>query len=202
MAIDDQDEALKQIEKAVSAAKGPDGKPYEVTALSKHEEALALLDTGEHFDVVITDMVMGPDATEGLEVLRKLTAKSPITIVLTAYPLFPTCVAAMRAGAWDYLEKDPADGSDAYENLLNSLREACDTRLAAKSRMDPDSRWAQEHLGELMLRYPGKLVAVLDGRVVGEDVSYGDLVNRVKEMFPVARPTIVSVPNPSPETVE
>lgn len=202
LALDDQPEVLKQIEKAVAAANGPDGRPYEVTGLADHCEAAKRLDT-EHFDIVIVDMVMGPDETEGLAILEKLTHKSPITIVLTAYPSIPNCVASLRAGAWDYLEKVPADGSDPYENLLSSLRRACEFRLAhpEAGRSDPESAFLREHLGDLMNEYGGQLVAILDGKVVDHDDSYGALVDRLKQQYPVARPTVVSIPDPKVEAI-
>jgi len=203
LAIDDQPEALKQIEKAISAAKGPDKKPYDVVALADHNEALKRLEA-ERFDVVITDMVMGMEDAEGLRVLEKLIGKSPITIVLTAYPKIPNCVEAMRAGAWDYLEKEPADGSDAYENLLASLKKACQRRLdnPESGRSPEDAKWVQEHLGDLMRDYAGKVVAVLDQKVVGSDTSYGKLRDRVKKAYPVAEPTIVSIPDTEVEAIE
>jgi len=203
LAIDDQSEALKQIEKAVSAAKGPDGKPYDVTALTDHAEAIERL-ADERFDVVITDMVMGSGEAEGMEVLRTLIGKSPITIVLTAYPSIPNCVEAMRAGAWDYLEKVPADGSDAYENLLNSLEAACRKRMEQPETGRPsrDAKWVHEHLGELTRDYGGKVIAVLDQKVVDHDASYGELQKRVKQRFPVAQPTLVSIPDTEIEAIE
>ncbi len=203
LAIDDQPEALKQIEKAIASDRGPDGRAYEVVALADHNEALKRLDA-ERFDVVITDMVMGADEEEGLSVLRKLTDKSPITIVLTAYPSIPNCVASMRAGAWDYLEKVPDDGSDAYRNLLDSLREACRYRMEHPDagRFDPDAKWVHEHLAELAGDYGGKVVAVLDQEVIDHDEDYAKLVERLKGMSAVARPMIVSIPDPKVEAIE
>ena len=203
LAIDDQPEALKQIEKAISNAQGPDGRPYEVLALTDHLEAPKRLDR-ERFDVVITDMVMGTEEEEGLAILRQLTDKSPITIVLTAYPSFRNCVASMRAGAWDYLEKVPADGSDPYENLLKSLQDACQTRLAHPHacRSSQDAKWVGAHLGELTKQFAGEVVAVLDQRVVDHDKSYGKLVERIKKKYPVAPPTIVSLPDTTVEAIE
>ncbi len=203
LAIDDEPEALKQIEKAISAAKGPDEKPYEVVALADHNEALKRLDA-ERFDVVITDMVMGTEEDKGLEVLRKLIGKSPITIVLTAYPSIPNCVEAMRAGAWDYLEKEPADGSDAYENLLASLKKACQRRVEEpeSGRSTEDAKWVQEHLGKLIHDYGGQVIAVLDQKVVDSDANYGKLRDRVKKAYPVAEPTLVSIPDTEVEAIE
>ncbi|MHC4481430.1 MAG: response regulator, partial [Planctomycetota bacterium] len=103
LVIDDEPEVLKQIERVIASAKDPEGAPFEVTAEADHRAALRRLDEGR-FDIVVTDMYMGPDDNEGLTILRQLTDKSPITIVLTAYPSIPNCVESMRAGAWDYLE--------------------------------------------------------------------------------------------------
>ncbi|MFO8009060.1 MAG: response regulator [Candidatus Brocadiia bacterium] len=203
LAIDDQPEALKQIRKAIESEEGPDGEPYEVVALEDHAQALKRLDE-EHFDVVVTDMVMGTEEEEGLAILRKLTDKSPVTIVLTAYPSVRNCVEAMRAGAWDYLEKTPQDGGDAYENLLRSLEAACRQRLedseAGGSRAD--ARWVHEHLGELTEQYAGQVVAVLDGKVVDHGDGYEGVVSRVKEEYPLARPTVVSIPETDVEAIE
>ena len=203
LAIDDEPEALKQIQKAVAGAPGPDGRPYDVVALADHAEALRRLDA-ERFDVVITDMVMGTEEAEGLAVLKQLADKSPITIVLTAYPSIPNCVASMRAGAWDYLEKVPADGSDPYENLLASLRRACEARQAhpEAGRSNPDAKWVQDNLPALTKKYPGQVVAVLDQTVVDHDKTYGALLRRLKEKYPVAYPTIVSLPDTTVEAIE
>jgi DNA-binding NtrC family response regulator len=203
LAIDDQPEVLKQIERAIAAAEGPDGKRYEVAGLADHREAVRRLDT-EHFDVVIVDMVMGHDETEGLTVLRTLTNKSPITIVLTAYPSIPNCAESMRAGAWDYLEKVPANGSDPYENLLTSLRRACEFRIAhpEAGRTLPDLDWAQQHLGELLRQHAGEVVAVLDEKVVGYGTSYAELAARMKDQYPAAAPTLISLPEIDVEAVE
>ena len=203
LAIDDQPEVLKQIEKAVAATDGPDGKPYDVVALTDHLEALQRLDA-EHFDVVITDIVMGTEQDEGLAILRKLTNRSPITIVLTAYPSIPNCVEAMRAGAWDYLEKVPADGGDPYDNLLQSLSDACRFRAEhpQAGRSNPDAKWVHEHFAELLDQHAGEVIAVLDGKVVDHDKDYGALRRRVAERYPLARPMLVSVPDTEVEAIE
>jgi DNA-binding NtrC family response regulator len=203
LVIDDQPEALKQIEKALVSAEGPDGRPYAVVAMADHHAASKRLET-EHFDVVITDMVMGTEEDEGLEVLRELAGKSPITIVLTAYPSIPNSVEAMRAGAWDYLEKVPADGGDAYENLLRSLRQAYEYRRANPEAgwSNPDSTWVRQQFAELVREFAGEMVAVVDRQVVDHDKSYRTLLDRVREKYPLARPTIVSLPDTSVEAVE
>lgn len=197
LVVDDQPEALKEIARALEGDQGPDKKPYEVVALADHEEAVKRLEA-ERFDVVVTDMRMGPEEDEGLEVVRKLMERSPITIVLTAYPSIPNCVAAMRAGAWDYIEKEPLDGSNAYERLLESVREACEFRrkFPWAGRADPNARWIHEHSDELIRDYPGEVVAVLDQGVVDHDEDSGKLRRRLTRKFPFAHPVTISIPDP------
>lgn len=202
LVIDDEPEALKQIENALCSTKGPDGAPFEVSTALDHAAGMDLLNE-RRFDLVITDMYMAEE-DEGLGILRRLVDKSPITIVLTAYPSIPNCVASMRFGAWDYLEKVPEDGSDSYENLLKSIREACRDRLAnpEAGRPTADTRWIHENMSDLMENYPGEVVAVLDQKVVGHDPSLSGLSQRVKREFPLAKPTLISIPDTRMDAIE
>lgn len=206
LVIDDQSEVLRQINKLLNSTVGPDGLVFQVTIISEPDEALSHL-RNEYADVVITDMVMGVERTEGLtvinDILAELKDKSPITIVLTAHPSIPNCVASMRAGAWDYLEKMPADGSDPYDNLLKSLEGAYRFRKEhpEAGRYNPDTKWIHEHIGELMEKYPGEVVAVLDQQVVGHNKDYGPLSEEMQKNYPIARPVLISIPDPRRESI-
>jgi len=59
----------------------------------------------ESFDLVLTDLRMG--RIDGLDVLRRVREASPATevVVMTAYGTVESAVAAMRLGAYDYLQK-------------------------------------------------------------------------------------------------
>jgi DNA-binding NtrC family response regulator len=164
---------------------------------------MRLLGGEERFDAVVTDLVMGVEETEGLEVLRSLTGKSPITIVLTAYPSIPTCVEAMRAGAWDYLEKNPAGMGDPYENLLRSLRAGYQNKIQhpEASRTDPDTQWIQQHLADLLAKHPGETIAVLDQKVVDHDTDFAALMDRVEKEYQLAKPLVVTLPDSRVEVV-
>lgn len=78
---------------------------FEVVAARSGKQAQEILDQGERFDLVITDLVM--DRGGGLEVLaavkeRKLGIE---VIVFTAFGTPDTAVEAMKLGAFDYIAK-------------------------------------------------------------------------------------------------
>jgi DNA-binding NtrC family response regulator len=77
---------------------------YRVEAVADGTAALAALESND-FSVVITDLRM-PGA-DGLEILRRTHETSPQTMVLimTAHATVETAVAALRAGALDYVLK-------------------------------------------------------------------------------------------------
>ena len=207
LVIDDEENVLKQIVNFLKSSNPPPGETFEVEGETDHQAALDSLQkldpTKTYFHVIVTDMRMGVQDEEGLEILNQLTEKSPITIVLTAFASIPNCVESMRAGAWDYLEKNPEDESDPYENLLRSIKKAYKERLKNPypERMHPDAKWVNDNMDELLKKYGGKVVAVLDQAVVDSDSEYKPLMDRVSEKFKIARPTIVSIPDTSKETI-
>jgi two-component system response regulator HydG len=77
----------------------------------------------ESFDVVLTDLRMGP--VDGMEVLRGALESAPSTqvIVMTAFGTIESAVEAMRRGAYDYLAK-PFKG----EELLLRVEKALERR--------------------------------------------------------------------------
>ena len=208
LVIDDEQNVLKQIVNFLNKSEAPEGETFEVDGETNHEDALARLqqiDPAEnYYHVIVTDMRMGAQDEEGLEILRQLTEKSPITIVLTAFASIPNCVKSMRAGAWDYIEKNPEDESDPYENLLESIKKAYNERLKKPypKMTQPDAKWINENMVKLMEEYSGEVVAVLDRVVVDHDSDYQSLMERIGEKFKIARPMIVSIPDISKERVE
>jgi len=67
-------------------------------------EAFAKLNAGD-YDAVVTDLKLGD--MDGLEVLKLVKSRAPHTevLVMTGHGSIDTAVAAMRAGAFDYLTK-------------------------------------------------------------------------------------------------
>ncbi|MCB9546541.1 MAG: sigma-54-dependent Fis family transcriptional regulator [Myxococcales bacterium] len=83
------------------------------------------------YDLLITDLRM-PDL-DGVEVLRRARALDPAlpVILITAHADVPTAIAAMREGAFDYVQK-PFD-NEACRALVRRALEV--TRLARENRV-------------------------------------------------------------------
>ncbi|PYV28882.1 MAG: two-component system response regulator [Acidobacteria bacterium] len=78
---------------------------YRVTASGSGEEALEI-GKQELFDVIISDMKLGPELS-GLDVLRAYKSIQPESevILITAFGSMETAIEAVKAGAFDYLSK-------------------------------------------------------------------------------------------------
>lgn len=87
------------------------------------EEALAALAAPDQAAVVVTDVRMpGRDGLQLLAELRRLDADLPV-ILITGHGDIPMAMRAVRAGAWDFLQK-PADPV----RLVEVVRRALDYR--------------------------------------------------------------------------
>lgn len=81
-----------------------------VECVSSSDEAIDALNR-KHFDVVITDLRMGGDTqdadAEGIRLVRKIKQSYPETIVIlqTGYGTLENAEKALRAGAFDFVEK-------------------------------------------------------------------------------------------------
>jgi two-component system, NtrC family, response regulator AlgB len=80
-------------------------REHEIAIAESGREALALADRDGAFDLVLSDWRMAE--MNGLELLNAIKAKFPTTIVIlmTAYGTIQNAVAAMKAGAYDYVTK-------------------------------------------------------------------------------------------------
>jgi DNA-binding NtrC family response regulator len=79
---------------------------HEVIPFSSLDAALEGI--AEHSpDLVITDLYLDKSGAKGLDVLKKARSLSPppVVIVVTGFGTLDTAIDAMRAGAFDYLEK-------------------------------------------------------------------------------------------------
>jgi len=95
----DDDQGLREFLDILLAREG-----YDVTFASGGKEAICLCKKHK-FDLAITDLKM--PGFDGIDVLKSIKGVSPETMVIlsTAYASGETAVAAMKEGAYDYLEK-------------------------------------------------------------------------------------------------
>jgi putative nucleotidyltransferase with HDIG domain len=86
-------------------------------------EALALLDSGEEFDLVLSDLMMAEmDGTALLERTKERFPDMPVVMVTAVHDI-SVALQALRDGAYDYLLK-PFE----REQLLATVRRALETR--------------------------------------------------------------------------
>src|SRR5687768_5527607 len=97
--IADDHDALRR-----GLARGLTEAGHEVEEASNGNAAIERL-TDSYFDVVLSDLKMG--GSDGLDVLRTTRALHPATavILMTAFGSVTTAVEAMKAGAFDYVQK-------------------------------------------------------------------------------------------------
>jgi two-component system response regulator HydG len=95
-------------------------REFEVTWLTSPQDAMALFER-EDFGLVITDVNMA--GMSGVDLCRQLVARRedmPV-IVITAYANMETAVAAIRAGAYDFVTK-PFDMDELALTIERALR--------------------------------------------------------------------------------
>jgi two-component system response regulator PilR (NtrC family) len=95
---------------------------YEVTFSSNGEEAVEKHLTGT-WDVVLLDLLMpGLDGIEALKAIKKIDPLAVI-IIITAYASLESAIAAMKLGAFDYVQKP-----FKHEELLLNIQRAIEHR--------------------------------------------------------------------------
>lgn len=103
-----EDEArMRRLFELILAAEG-----YELQLVPDGAAALRALADSPHFDLIITDLQLGPGPT-GMDVLdaaKRLLPTVPVLIV-TGYGTVKSAVEAMQKGAYDYIAK-PIDNDE------------------------------------------------------------------------------------------
>src|SRR5436190_12490930 len=121
-------------------------------------------------DVVVSDWKMA--GMDGLELLEKLRAKRPDlpVILITAFASVPSAVAAMRAGAFDYVTK-PFDNDELRAIVARALE---------LTRLERENRWLRQ---EVEGRFAGD-------QVIGESARSRELLALVRRVAP-SRATVL-----------
>ncbi|BDG09270.1 sigma-54-dependent transcriptional regulator [Anaeromyxobacter paludicola] len=116
MVIDDLDSARQMVKRTLS-------RSYDVYDFASVAEALPAVERAA-FDVIVTDLRMpGIDGLEGLKRFKQKTPEIPV-VIMTAFATVETAVAAMKAGAFDYLKKpfDPEELELLVERAVEHAR--------------------------------------------------------------------------------
>jgi DNA-binding NtrC family response regulator len=142
---------------------------HECVVFTNGEEALSEV-LARAPDVVVTDWRM--EGLDGLELLRKIHAARPATpvILVTAYGDVPSAVAAMRAGAFDYVTK-PFDNDE--------LRSLVERALEIRRLRDENRELRREILG-------GR-----DAEVVAESEAMKAVLELVGRAAPSRAPVLI-----------
>ncbi|HEY4720424.1 MAG TPA: response regulator, partial [Anaerolineae bacterium] len=113
LVVDDNEDIRTMLQVALSR------EDYDVTTAISSEDALRKLSVLS-FDVALIDIRL--PGMDGVHLLREIQRRWPDTlmIVLTAYASLETAVAALRAGAHDYLSK-PCPPSEIRRSVQEGL---------------------------------------------------------------------------------
>ncbi len=143
----------------------------------------------QFYEVLIVDMKMDDSEEKGLEILA-LPLPS-LKIVLTALSSIENCIKSLKAGAFDYIDKNSLQ-YDPYERLKKAMREGLTSRLLEPE--NPFLEWEKKNLSQLIKKYGGKFIAVLAEEVVDADENQQALKERLKENYPFFKAKILEIP--------
>ena len=124
------------------------------------------------YDIVVTDLRIGE--SDGIDVLRALKARQPLTevLVMTAFGTIESAVEALRLGAFDYIQKPLSE-----PELCVKVARAIESR-----RLHGQVRLFAEEFRE---RY--RLTSL-----VGRSPSMRDVVARVMKLAPTSATTLIT----------
>src|SRR3982074_105409 len=124
---------------------------YKCLQASSGMEALALLNSGEQFELMLSDLMMAD--LDGIGLLERTKEKFPDmpVVMVTAVHDLSVALAAIRNGAYDYLLK-PFE----REQLLNTVSRALENR-----RLKVENRTYQTNLESLVKRRTDQLQAAM-----------------------------------------
>ncbi len=125
------------------------------------------------FDVIVTDLVMEVEHS-GLKVLEIAAEHQPdaATIMVTAHGDVPTAKAALRGGAYDFIEK-PLD-LDVFRNLVNRAAETVMLRHRTNTLKDQvDAAYGFEG-------------------IIGESAAIRQIIATVKQVAPSTIPVLIT----------
>jgi putative nucleotidyltransferase with HDIG domain len=152
----DDEEAIREIVCAILAAAG-----YSWKQAGSGLEALALLNSGEHFDLMLSDLMMAD--LDGIGLLERTKERYPDmpVVMVTAVHDISIALAAIRNGAYDYLLK-PFE----REQLLNAVGRALENR-----RLKLENRTYQINLEDLVEKRTEQLQGAMNDLERSYDIT-------------------------------
>jgi len=134
LVVDDEDSIREIVSSMLASAN------YKCRQAASALEALALLDSGEEFELMLSDLMMaGMDGIGLLERTKERYPDMPVVMVTAVHDI-SVALTAIRNGAYDYLLK-PFE----REQLLNAVRRALENR-----RLKLENRAYQTNLEALV----------------------------------------------------
>ena len=155
LVVDDEDAIREIVSSMLSFAN------YQCRQAASGREALALLDSGEEFALMLSDLMMAD--LDGIGLLERTKEKYPDmpVVMVTAVHDISVALRAIRNGAYDYLLK-PFE----REQLLNTVRRALENR-----RLKLENRAYQTNLEALVAARTEQLRAALQDLERSYDVT-------------------------------
>jgi psp operon transcriptional activator PspF len=180
VAVDDQPEVRRLLED-IFTARGRELIPFD-----DGDRALAFLsDGGAGVEMVVLDLDLGEGRRGGLEICADLRARQPDLpiIILTGRGNIDDAVAAVKAGATDYIVKDPylEDKLDLSVEKIERMM----AHIAERRRLEGENR---------ALRATNKRLREIAGRrwqIVGTSDALAAIMATVERVAPVPRPVLV-----------
>lgn len=164
MLVDDEIEFVDTMAKRLAK------KNMKVIQAFEGRAALEKLTAHEDLDVVVLDMKM--PGMDGIEALKEIKARSPLTevIMLTGHGTIESAIDAMRLGAFDFLKK-PCDFQELVEKVLGAVRKK-------RSHDDKISNW-QSFMKSSTLE--DLMIPLSEYAVVAEDASIIEAINALQK---------------------
>ena len=178
--VDDQEQVRRLLADIFQSS----GKEF--VGFASGPPAIAYL--GQHardVELVVLDLDLGAGQTGGLEICQRVAAEHPDLpiIILTGNATIDKAVAAVKAGASDFLVKDPyledklELSVEKIERMMNHLRER--RRLEGENQVLRD---ANRRLRE---------IAGQRWQIVGQSAALAQVVAKIERVAPVPRPVLV-----------
>lgn len=180
VAVDDQPEVRRHLNDIFRAR----GK--ELRAFDNGEDALEYLHTrGDEISLVVLDLDLGAGRRTGIEICRDLRTRHkhlPI-IILTGHGTIDDAVTAVKAGADDFIVKDPYL-EDKLELSVEKI-ERMMAQVRERERLEGENRELRA-TNERLRRIAGRR-----WQIVGNSESLRAIMAKVERVAPVPRPVLV-----------